>query len=195
MGRRIKRVRYELNSGEIENLSFEEIKAILRATDELIASGGRNLLSKILKGSKEKKVLELQLDKCPVYGYYKELKIQEIMYRVDWMILKDYIRIEYSGRIPLLVYSERGWEIERETFADELFGKLKSLLGTRDYSQVNELKDRNRGMILVLLDKIKDSENARFIPLLKEWESIEYKKVQAKIRLVINHLKKAGQIL
>ena len=58
MGRRKERVRYTLDSGDIRRLNDEEIKAILRAADELIATGGRNLLAKILKGSKDKKVLE-----------------------------------------------------------------------------------------------------------------------------------------
>ncbi|UOQ49826.1 hypothetical protein MUN88_07060 [Gracilibacillus caseinilyticus] len=56
------------------NLSVEEIKVILRAADELIGQGGGTLLAKILKGSREKRVLELELDKCPVYGYFKSKK-------------------------------------------------------------------------------------------------------------------------
>ena len=69
------RVRYELDCGGIKNLKNEEIRAILRASDEIIATGGRDILAKILKGSKDKKVLEYNLDKCPVYGFYKDLHI------------------------------------------------------------------------------------------------------------------------
>ena len=64
------RVRYKLDCGNVKNLTDEDIKAILRATDEIIATGSRNVLAKILKGSKDKKVLEHELDKCPVYGFY-----------------------------------------------------------------------------------------------------------------------------
>jgi len=35
-----------------------ELVAILRAADELIMAGGRTLLSRVLKGSRERKVLE-----------------------------------------------------------------------------------------------------------------------------------------
>ena len=59
---RYKRVEFELDSGKVQNLPAEEIRKILRAADELISTGGRNLLVKILKGSKDKKVLEYELD-------------------------------------------------------------------------------------------------------------------------------------
>ncbi|WP_404349117.1 hypothetical protein LG311_01965 [Sutcliffiella horikoshii] len=39
---------------KIDSLSHEEIKAVLRASDGIIASGGRTLLAKILKGSRLK---------------------------------------------------------------------------------------------------------------------------------------------
>ena len=61
MSRKIRRVRFQLDRGDVRHLPDEEIKAILRAADELIASGGRNMLAKILKGSKDKKVLEHDL--------------------------------------------------------------------------------------------------------------------------------------
>ena len=98
------------------------------------------------------------------------------------MILKGYLEIEYSGRLPMLVFSEEGWEIERDTYADELLQKLIKLAGGGDYSFVAELKDRNRGMILLLIEKIKMLKNARLIPILKEWKKIEYKKVRAEIQ-------------
>lgn len=188
------RVRYELDSGDISHLADEEIKAILRAADELIATGGRSMLAKILKGSKDKKVLAHGLEQCPVYGYYRELTIQEITNRVDLMIKKGYLEIEYRDRLPMLVFSEIGWEIERETYAEELLQKLVEQLAGKDYSVVQDLKDRNRGMILLLIEKIKQSGNARFIPLLKAWKEIEYKKVQAEIQKVVEYLIKEGSI-
>ena len=194
MSRKKSRVRYELDSGDIRSLTNEEIKVILRAADELIATGGRSMLAKILKGSKDKKVLEHGLDQCSVYGYYRELTLQEITNRIDWMIKKGYLEIEYTDRLPMLVFSERGWEIERETYAEELLQKFERLLEGKDYSFVQELKDRNRGMIQLFIEKIKRTGNARFIPLLKAWKEIEYKKVQAEIQRVIDYLLKDGTI-
>ena len=59
MSKRYPKYEFRLNSRGIKDLSSKEIKAILRAADELIAAGVRSLLSKILKGSKDKKVLKL----------------------------------------------------------------------------------------------------------------------------------------
>jgi superfamily II DNA helicase RecQ len=194
MSRKKQRVRYVLDSRDICHLSDEEIKAILRAADELISTGGRSMLAKILKGSKDKKVLEHGLDQCPVYSYYRDFTLQEITNRIDWMIKKGYLEIEYRDRLPVLVFSEIGWEIERETYAEELLQKLTKLLEGKDYSFVQELKDRNRGMILLLIGKIKLTGNARFIPLLKAWKEIEYKKVQTEIQRVIDYLINDGTI-
>lgn len=51
------------------NLSKDDKLVILRAADEIIGSGGRNLLAKILKGTREKKVLELELDQSSLNDF------------------------------------------------------------------------------------------------------------------------------
>lgn len=184
------RVLFAFDSGNIQTLPDEEIKKILRAADELIFTGGRNMLGKILKGSKDKKVLEHGGDQCPSYGFYKALTLQEIGYRIDWMIKTGYLRIEYSNRLPLLVFTDFGWEIERETYADEIFHELANHLGELDSDYIHKLKGRNRGMILLLIEKIQRNGNADFVPLLKAWKDIEYKKVQARLQLAIEFLLK-----
>ncbi len=73
MSKKVREVPVILGSKGIMQPSFEEIKWMLRAADSLILSGGRTLLTKIRKGSKEKKILELNLDKNPAYGYLKSL--------------------------------------------------------------------------------------------------------------------------
>jgi hypothetical protein len=62
MSRKVQRVTYRLDSHGIDDLPLEEIKAILRGADDLIMSGGRTLLTQLLKGSHTKKLLELGLD-------------------------------------------------------------------------------------------------------------------------------------
>ncbi|MBE6083535.1 RQC domain protein [Acidilutibacter cellobiosedens] len=147
-----------------------------------------------MEGSKDKKVLEYGLNRCPVYGYYRELTLQEITNRIDWMIKKGYLEIEYMGRIPMLVFSRMGWEIERETYAEELFQQFTKFLEDKNYSFVQELKDKNRDMILLLIEKIKQTGNARFIPMLKAWKEIEYRKVQNEIQRAVDYLAKEGTI-
>lgn len=190
MSRRVNRVKYRLDPKGIKELPFHEIQVILRGADDLIMSGGRNLLAKILKGSREKKILELKLDKSPAYGFFKDLAIKDIMAKIDWLIINNYLAIEYDYRLPLLVYTEKGWEIEKDTYSDELLEKLKGMLTSADYSFLSDLKDRNRSMILLLLEKIQATGDKRFIPLLEAWADIEYKKVRKAIREVISHLSK-----
>jgi hypothetical protein len=97
-------------------VSDEQIKVILRAADEIIAKGGRTLLAKILKGSREKKVLQLELDRCPVYGYFKSETLDEIIQKIDWMIDHDFLDIEYNGKLPMIIFTERGWHIESDQY-------------------------------------------------------------------------------
>ncbi|WP_235991737.1 RQC-minor-1 family DNA-binding protein [Metabacillus schmidteae] len=180
---------------KIECLSDEEIKVILRAADGIIASGGRTLLAKILKGSREKKLLELELDKCPVYGYYKSEKLEDVMDKIDWMIDFDFLEIQYSGKLPMIVYTERGWQIECDQYADELLSEWKKWLEEEKQDiDMTYLKDRNRQMILLLLDKVKESGNKAFIPYLKLWEKIEYKKVKEAIRTTTKALENNEQV-
>ena len=193
MGKKPK-VNYQLDTNGVKNLSNEEITAILRAADELIATGGRSMLTKILKGSKDKKLLEHELDECPAYGFYSHLSPSEITKRVDWMIKNGYLEISYSGRLPVIVFSSEGWEIEKETYTEELLQKLKDLLPGKDYSFVAGLKDRNRGMILLLIEKIKNTNNPEFIPLLRAWQFLDYKKVQIELQKAIDILKTKNPI-
>lgn len=194
MARR-KRVRFELDAGGVTKLQPEEIRAILRAADELIATAGRNMLVKILKGSKDKKVLEYKLDECPAYGYYHDLTMDEIGKRVDYMIVKRYLRIEYSGRLPMLVFTDKGWEIERDTYTKEWYGRFQDAVETKVVSlnMFEELKIVNRQVVFGLLDMIKESRDRRYIPLLKAWQKGEVRKVREKIGKVIAQLETAGE--
>ena len=77
--RRKERVRFHLDPKGIRLLPPEEIKAILRGADDLIARGGRALLAKVLKGSRAKDVLKIGLDKSPVYGFYRLLSEEDVL--------------------------------------------------------------------------------------------------------------------
>ncbi|OIK13062.1 hypothetical protein BIV60_14740 [Bacillus sp. MUM 116] len=191
MGKKEKRVGYELNANGIKSLPDEEIKLILRGADDLIMSGGRAMLAKILAGSKDKKLLELEFDVSPVYGSFKGMSQKDILAKIDWMILNDYLEIEYNYRLPVLVFTDLGWKIERETYANELLDKLINSARNQTYEFVEELKERNRGMILLLLDKIEESGNKELINILKAWQEIEYKKLRTRIQEVINRLENA----
>ncbi|TLS36035.1 RQC-minor-1 family DNA-binding protein [Pseudalkalibacillus caeni] len=178
-------------SSTTNRVSREEIKVILRAADELIAQGGRTLFAKILKGSKEKKVRELELDRCPAYGYFKSEKLEAVMQKIDWMVDYDFLDIEYSGKLPLIIYTDRGWLIESDQLTDELIEEWKEWIdkGKKEPDMIY-LKDRNRQMILLMLEKIKESGDQAFIPYLKLWYEVEYIKMKAEIQKTIGALER-----
>jgi len=185
-----RRVQYELNNGDIKKLSQDEIVAILRAADELIDTGGRSMLAKILKGSKDKKVLEYNLNNCPVYGFYSHLTIAEITNRIDFMIRKDYLRIEYNGMLPMLVFSDKGWEIEKQTYTQEWFERLTDMIQNKEVNLeiFQELLKVNRQVVFDVLELIRNKKNVEYCPILLLWKQFEVRKVRERIQSVMSSL-------
>jgi RQC domain len=180
-------------NSRVRNLSEDEIKLILRGADSVIGSAGRTMLAKILKGSKDKKLLALALDlelqRNPAYGGLSQYTLSEITDKIDWMIGHGYLGLEYEGKMPVIVYTDKGWEIEREARANEFLREWDEWID-HDLPVVNMgyLKDRNRDLITLFLNKVMESNEPRYVPLLQKWEPIEYKKVRAMIRQVVGHL-------
>jgi len=189
MTRKRQRVPYHLDAHGIRSIPGAEIRAILRGADDLIMRGGRSLLVKILKGSRSQDILSRSLDRSPAYGHLQHLPTAEIGAHVDWVILHGYLTIEYDHRLPLLVYTAKGWAIERDTYADELLEELNQALAAGQQTpDLSHLKDKNREVIWLLLDKVAASGNSRYIPALLSWEQLDYKKVRQRIRQVIAQL-------
>jgi hypothetical protein len=189
MGRKVHRVPVHLNSKGIKPLSESEIALILRGADELIGSGGRTLLAKILKGSKEKRLLELELDKSPAYGALREISLDQVMARIDWLIINRYLRIEYDYRLPVLVYTPLGWEIEKETFAAEKLAMLDRQLEEEDTDKTYEwLNDMNPKVIHRILDVIADSGDGKYIHALEQWRGSASQKVRRRIHGILKDL-------
>lgn len=181
MSRRINRIPVILDTGDVKELFQEDIKMILRAADVCIMKAGRNMLAKILKGSKDKKVLELKLNECPAYGYYHDMKLADIMHYIDWMIDEDYLQIKYDGRLPLLVFSDKGWEIEKETFAQELYQQFSLDVKENNPRVIHRLIKVNRKVILRILDIIEEEGTKEFISCLEAYRKIESKRIGRRI--------------
>lgn len=175
------RVHYTLSDLKDQTApSKEDIEKILRAADEIIFTAGRSMLAKILKGSKDKKVLGNHLDSCPSYGYYKDLTLEKITKIVDWMLANDYLDINYNGRLPMIIFSEKGWETYKPVYVEELYNCILNVNidEPKQDDLVERLKGTNREVIKLLLLKIGESKNIGFINFLRKWESSEVKKVR-----------------
>lgn len=190
MSKKVRRVPVVLDAGEIKDLPQEDIRMILRGADELISTGGRSMLAKILKGSKDKKIFEYKLNECPAYGYYQDMKLDDISKCIDWMIKEDYLRIEYDYRLPLLVFSEKGWQIEKETFAQELYQRMCLDVEEKKARVIFEMKEVNRQVVMCVLDKIEKDGTKEFLPYLEAWKMLEVKKVSARIAEVEKKISK-----
>lgn len=190
MSKKVRRVPVILDAGEIKDLPQEDIRMILRGADALISTGGRSILAKILKGSKDKKIFEYKLNECPAYGYYQDMKLDDISKCIDWMIKEDYLRIEYDYRLPLLVFSEKGWQIEKETFAQELYQRMCLDVEEKKARVIFEMKEVNRQVVMCVLDKIEKDGTKEFLPYLEAWKILEVKKVAARIAEVEKKISK-----
>ena len=188
MTKQINRVQFTLNPAKV-TLTMDEIKTIIRAAGDIVYQGGRSLLAKILKGLKEKKLVELDLDNNPSYRAFKNDSIEIITSKIDWMIKNHYLNIEYDYRLPLIIYEERGFEIAKDLISDEYFESIKVAVDKSEYQLALNLKDKNRDTIFILLEKIRKNNDNRFIPFLEYWKENDYKKVRARINSVINDLK------
>lgn len=190
MSKKVRRVPVVLDAGEIKDLPQEDIRMILRGADELISTGGRSMLAKILKGSKDKTIFKYKLNECPAYGYYQDMKLDDISKCIDWMIKEDYLRIEYDYRLPLLVFSEKGWQIEKETFAQELYQRMCLDVEEKKARVLFEMKEVNRQVVMCVLDKIEKEGTEEFLPYLEAWKMLEVKKVAARIAEVEKKIRK-----
>lgn len=168
MARKVRRVPVSLDSRGVGPLPDEEIRTILRGADELIGRGGRSLLAKVLKGSRQQAVLENDLDRSPVYGAMRELSIEEITKRIDWMIESRYLAYEYDYRLPLLVYTPLGWEIEKDIYADELLERLDRKIddGT-ELEDITWLSERHPQVLDLVAERIGRSGDAKYLPFLQ----------------------------
>ena len=189
MSRKVRRVPVSLNPCRIDHLPEAEIRLILRGADDLLMRGGRTLLAKLLKGSRDRKILERGLNASPAYGAYRELTLEEITARIDWLIVNDYLAIEYDYRLPLLVYTRRGWAIERETYTDELMDRIDALLAETTASDTGWLKDTHHEVRNLLLERIGASHDTKYAPFLEAWASVSGRKSARKIHAVVNVLR------
>jgi RQC domain len=185
-----RRFPFTLAPGDYATFPKSDLHAIIRAADSLIATGGRAMLGKILKGSKDQKLLAHGLDKNPSYAYFADLTIKEIGHRVDWVIDRNYLDVEYDGDLPLLVHTATGWNICKGLRIEEFIATFDQQLQSqqRPYN-MEYLKDRNRELITELIERVGASGEKKYIPILEDWAKIDYQKVKQLLKAAIDRLR------
>jgi hypothetical protein len=189
MGRNRSRSPVYLHPEKAKALPMGEIQAILRGADSLVGKGGRSLLTKLLRGSRDKRILEHDLQHVPVYGCFLEYSEEEVRNKIDWLIEHHFLGIEYDGRLPMLVFEPLGWEIERETHAGELFATLSRM--ANEWEQPTDWRlftQCQRDVAEIILSRVSDSGDIRFATLLQSWQISETRKRKALIQRVLNDL-------
>jgi hypothetical protein len=179
---------YHLDPGAVTALSDDEIVAILRATDPIIASGGRTLLAKILKGSKDKAVLAHELDSNPYYGAFADRSIKLITNMIDYCIMNDYLRIEYDKKMPILLYTDRGWAIERITYANELLVLIQTGVSTGNHDFIGRMLTVNPECVLLALRQLDTKDDQELQKALSVWLPQAKGKVKKKLNSLLSSL-------
>ncbi len=118
-----------------------------------------------------------------MYGALSELSLEQITARIDWLIIEGYLHIDYDYRLPLLAYTKRGWEIERVTYADELFNRLEQLIAeTTSVGDLTWLTEKTPEVLQLVLEKIADTGDPKHLPILKRWQNKASRRISNYIR-------------
>jgi hypothetical protein len=118
--------------------------------------------------------------------------MEDILARIDRLITNRYLAIEYDYRLPLLVYTSRGWEIERQTYTAEMHARIDELLATGDtVPDLSWLNDKNREVVMLLLERIEGTGDHKYIRALEAWARNTFKKVRSRINRAIVTLQKS----
>ena len=181
MGKRDKpRSPVHLDSGGVD-VSPEELAAILHGADSVIHRGGRSQLVKLLKGSRDKRILEFGLDACDSYGVLSHLTLVEIAHRVDWAIEEGYLDYYYEWRQPLLMFTERGWELEKPVVVERYYEQFCEDVDDGEMRMAARMIDIKNEVQLDVIDLIAQRCDERCLEHLESWSSKATKRIRKKI--------------
>lgn len=160
----------------------EEHESILRGAWQVAAMGGRHQLSLVLKGSKERAVLKHGLDRSPVYGSLRDRTLEQIEARIDTLIRQGELRIEYFGKLPLIVLTPETWQRVRP-WAHRYECQLAAAAGdARTLTKILEgWKNRRREEQLQLLEALTSTELEGARRVLEAWHAVAGKEMREKI--------------
>ena len=87
------------NDGELVDITVEAQK-VLSCTWRMREQFGVSLIASVLKGSKNKKVLQRGLDQLPTYGLLQSYKEKEILHLIKVLVAEGYIDLS-EGQYPV----------------------------------------------------------------------------------------------
>ncbi len=186
--RRSFRQAYRLDSGDVDHLSREEVALALRAADELITTGGRTLLVKILRGSQAKDIRPEHREN-PAYGAWKKFSQIEVSHRVDWCVEQGFLDLEYFGKLPLLVYPPKGLAIECQTVASEWYQRAVADGLAFLLERISEVP---LPTMMALLDQVAERGKEQGLPILKAWKPSATKRISKRIRAILAEWRGTG---
>ena len=171
-------------------ITTEEHDWILRGAWQIATRGGRTQLSLLLKGSKSRDLLKHGLQVSPAYGRLSFLTIEEIERRIDRIIRKGDLEIQYFGDLPLVVVTAEGWDRVRP-WAYEHEWQLAAAADNRTLAEMlDRWRNRRRDEQYQLLDAASCLALGEARRLLSEWSAVAGKEVRARIAETMSELPK-----
>jgi len=163
-------------------LTEEEHTWILRGGWRIATRGGRTQLALLLKGSKNKDLLKHKLQTFPAYGRLSFLTLEEIENRIDQVIRRGDLAVEFFGDLPLIVLTPDGWEQVRP-WAHQHDAELASLADDKTLVEMLTLwRQRRREEQLQLVDAVAALNPKAAERVLKVWETIAGKDVRSHLK-------------
>ncbi|WP_197489754.1 DNA helicase RecQ [Rossellomorea aquimaris] len=98
-----------LDDRESEDVT-KETQMVLSCMMRMNERFGTSLISGVLTGSKNKKILEWGFDRLTTYGLMKDLSQKEVGLFIDYLISEGIIQVE-GGSFPVLKVSSKGKEV------------------------------------------------------------------------------------
>lgn len=165
----------------IEKPTDEEMDIIQMAADSIIPfDGGRNYLVKLLKGSNAKIMKRNNAQDNDYYGTLKHLKMKDIERRVDWMIVKGWLKLVQPWKQPIIRHTEKGWEKAKKLWAEKLVKQMKEDLN----AFLESIRDKHHEVKHKLLDKIQEDKITSLAAALMGWRKIGVRKVRKRINAI-----------
>jgi hypothetical protein len=182
-----KTVTEEVDPAEQIPLTEEEYEWIIRRASEIAAKGGRSQLSLLLKGSKNKTLLKHDLDQSAAYGKLSFLTIEEIENRIDQVIRKGDLVLEYfGGDLPLIVMTDETWNRVRPWATQQEIARA-ARADDRALSEILiKWRNRPRQEQLHLIDTLSSLPHDIARRILDPWCKFAGKEVRSKIEAVLN---------